>query len=316
VAVPAGANVAAIQYGSQMDVGIRWPATTGRLIGAETRRIDVAITGAGITMAPTASITFPETQAELAAPAGPDRYFRFTEFDANGNLVKQSYVSIGAISAAGSANTGGAMAQYGSFYLDDEYFADNSTAGTAASLPTDGSLSQLQVLDNFANIDLSAAGPKYDSSDWYYFDVPNGPRQYVTVRMTGIEQFVAAAVYLSFSVDYSEPTIPAMAPVTFGSMAVGGAPTGADDLKIDGVSQDPSTGGLFEDISTTFPGGHPGEQVLEALLPQGRYFVRVCFVDNIDGLSGLSDPSSAPSTLGYRLSVQFSAPASTGGITG
>ena len=301
-------DAVAVQSGSQMNVTIRWPNASGRMIGAETRRIDIAITGAGITTPPTGSIVFPETQAELAAPAGPDRYFRFTEFDANGNLVKQSYVRIGTISASGSANGNGATAQYGPYFLDDQYFGDNNTPGTAAALPTDGSLSQLQVLDNINNIDLSTTGPKYDYEDWYYFDVPNGPRQYVTLKLTGIEQFKAIAQYLSFGVCVTDPVL--------GTLPVAvNFPVGADDILVNG--QAPLSGIMLNDEPTSFmTSSPPGSLVLEGLLPQERYFVRVCFTDGQSNAFALQPSVMDPSTLGYRLSVQFSAPAGTGGVTG
>jgi hypothetical protein len=291
------------------------------MISVATRRIDISVTGAGITTPPTATIIFPETEVELAASAGPDRILRFTEFDVNGNLLKQSYIRLPVLTAAGSAWTTGATQQYGAFYLGDQHYGENQQPGSAWQLPTDGSWTQVQVLDMTEPLDLSSSPPVYETQEWYYFDVPSGVRQWVTLTMSSIEQFING----------SGPTNLSIAVTTDGQYPVGlgalGEPVGVlNPILINGTP--PVVTGIMADEPPIPAPGEPalGQQTLEAFLPQGRYFVRVCFItvppnqlsDDVFGLSPADTTDLGPvkgGKLGYRLSIQFGQLAGAGGVT-
>jgi hypothetical protein len=325
VQVGPGVDVAAVQQGQMLNVGVNWPTASGRLVADETRQIGISITGTGIAVPPTATLTFPETQVQIAAPAGPDRYMRFNEFDINGNLVKQSYVRLGIISAAGSADTTTVLGQYGPFYLDDQYFAQNK-AGNAAAAPlvTDGSLTQVEVLDLVHSIDLSAPGGLYDDDDWYYFDIPTGPRQYATLVLRDLQQIVNANYSGHAATGLEMVVTPdGLKPVTDEG---GGYPTTAANVIVNGVQ---STGlnplPMGVDLATGSVPIGVGQQVVEGFLPAGRYFVRVGFVDSAIApltysqfgghvghfYSGSANPATA-GQVAYQLTVQINAIAPVG----
>ena len=108
-----------------------------------------------------------------------------------------------------------------------------------------------------------------------------------------------------------------------------GYPIGAADVVVDGVQSQTGAGKELNMLVQLDPVTNISQHVVEALLPQGTYFVRVCFVDSANGsLSAGAIPtatalnaatvaagSTTPCQVGYNLSVAFGQLSGSGGVT-